>query len=147
MVHLVDDLGVSALVDQNISGTTGSQIQDRASGVNRPGQTAHARPSATCSFVVADWRQGAEPFCGAPTRPGSPYCARHQLVCVLPRESAEGRSRAAELVSEAAAVPEPPPELAHLRESALLESLQDDIADLRALLDHPPPEPGAREPE
>jgi len=65
----------------------------------------------------------------------------------LPRESAEGRSRAAALVSEVEAVPEPPPELAHLRESALPEPLPDDIADLRALLDHPPPEPGARAPE
>jgi hypothetical protein len=65
----------------------------------------------------------------------------------LPRESAAGRSRAAALVSEAEAVPEPPPELAHLRESAVPEPLPEDTADLRAFLDHPPPEPGAREPE
>jgi hypothetical protein len=63
---------------------------------------------------------------------------------VVPRESVEGRSREAALVSELEAVPEPPPELAHLRERALPELLPDDIHDLRALLDHPPQVPGAR---
>jgi hypothetical protein len=50
-------------------------------------------------------------------------------------------------MGEAEAAPEPPPELAHLRETVLPESLPDDAGDLRALLDHPPPAPGAREPE
>ena len=147
MVHLIGDLVVSVVTIENVSGTSASPILHRTRGVNLSGQTARARPTKTCSFVVADWRPGGEPFCGAPTRPGSTYCDAHQLICVLPRESAEGRSRAAALVSEAEAVPEPPPELAHLRESALPETFPDDIADLRAFLDHPPPEPGAREPE
>jgi hypothetical protein len=147
MVHLAGDLGSSVLTSKNILGTLDSQIQDDTSRVNRSGQTARARPSATCSFVVVDWGRGSEPFCGAPTRQGSSYCARHQLICVLPRESVEGRSRAAALVSEAEAVLEPPPELAHLRESVLPETLPDDITDLRAFLDYPPPQHGAREPE
>ncbi len=97
--------------------------------------------------MVADWREGGEPFCGAPTRPGSPYCARHEPICIVPRESAEARSRVAALIVEVETAPEPPPELAHLKESVLPEPLSDDVSDLRAFLDHPPPDPGARERE
>ena len=97
--------------------------------------------------MVADWREGGEPFCSAPTRPGSSYCALHEPLCIVSCESAEGRSRLAALDEEADAAPEPPPELAHLKESVLPESLPDEVGDLRALLDHPPPVPGAQEPE
>ncbi|MGH7123703.1 MAG: hypothetical protein ACREFI_04975 [Stellaceae bacterium] len=93
--------------------------------------------------MVADWRSVADPFCGAPTRPGSSYCACHHRLCIVPSGSAEGRLRATALIEEAEAVPEPPPELAHLKESALPESLPDDPGDLRVLLDHPPPDPAA----
>ncbi|HXP73404.1 MAG TPA: hypothetical protein VN823_04605 [Stellaceae bacterium] len=147
MVHVIDDLGFSVALEENISRTLRSEIQDYPGQVNGCGQTARTRASDACSFVVAEWRTGAEPFCGAPTRPGSSYCARHQPVCIVPRESAEGRLREAALLEEAEAAPEPPPELAHLRESALPEALPDDIGDLRALLDHPPPDPDARDPE
>jgi hypothetical protein len=61
----------------------------------------------------------------------------------VPSGSTAGRLRAIALIAEAEAVPEPPPELGHLKESALQESLPDDLGDLRALLDHPPPDPGA----
>ena len=123
------------------------KLPPRARPVNGFGQKLHSRPSDACSFVVADWRAGGEPFCGAPTRPGSSYCARHQTLCVLPRDSVEGRSREAALIEETNAAPEPPPELAHLAESAIPEYLPDAIGELRALLDHPPPERGARESE
>ena len=65
----------------------------------------------------------------------------------MPRDSPEGRSRLAALMEETEEAPEPPPELAHLRESVLPESFPDEVGDLRAVLDHPPPDPGAREPE
>ena len=147
MVHVIDDLGFSVVFEKNKERTSEAEIQDCRGWVNGSGQTLRSRASGACSFVVAEWRAGAEPFCGAPTRPGSSYCARHQPVCIVPRESAEGRLREAALLEDVDAAPEPPPELAHLRESALPEALPDDIVDLRALLDHPPPDPGAREPE
>ena len=147
MVHVIDDLGFSATTCENISGTPADCIQDAARRVNDSGQITHARATSACSFVVADWRQGRDPFCGAPTRPGSSYCVRHQPVCIVPRESAEGRARVAALIEDAEATPDPPPELAYLRESAVPESLPDDADDLRALLDHAPPDPGTRETE
>lgn len=139
MVHVIGGPGFSATQDKNISGTCSIWIQDLDGGVNASGQTAPARASGACSFVVADWREGGEPFCGTPTRPGSSYCARHQPLCIVPRESAEGRSRVATILEEVEAVPSPPPELAHLKETTLPESLPDDPGDLQALLDHPPP--------
>jgi len=147
MVHVIDGLGFSAVFEENISGTSEPTVSPTSRPVNGFGQRPLFRPSGTCSFVVADWREGGEPFCGAPTRPHSSYCARHHRLCVLPRDSAEGRSREAALIEEADAAPEPPPELAHLAESAIPESLPDAVGELRALLDHPPPEPGAGEPE
>jgi hypothetical protein len=65
----------------------------------------------------------------------------------VPSDSVDDRSRAVVLIAEAEEVLEPPPELAHLRECVLPELLPDDVSDLRALLDHQPLEPGAREPE
>ena len=141
MVHVIGDLGFSAIVDKNISGTCRTQIQDRDARVNLSGRDVSVSAPGTCSFVVADWRLGDEPFCGGPTRPGSSYCARHQALCVVPRGSAESRSREAALAVDVEAAPEPPPELAHLKESALPEPFPDDIGDLRAFLDHPPPDP------
>ena len=140
MVHVFGGLGFSVSPVENILGTRWTWIQDPSSGVNDSGQTARVRASGACSFVVADWRAGCEPFCGAPTRPGSSYCAHHQPLCIVPRESAEGRSRLDTLLAEVEAVPSPPPELAHLKESTLPESFPDDAGDLRALLDHPPPD-------
>jgi hypothetical protein len=147
MVHLFGDLEFSVAPLKNNSRTRHVWIQDIPGGVNDAGHTARPRASAACSFVVADWRDGGEPFCGAPTRAGSSYCAQHQPLCIVPHESAEGRSRMAALMAEVEAAPEPPAELAHLKESALPESMPDDGGDLRALLDHPPPGPEAREPE
>ena len=147
MVHVFDGLGYFAVFCENISGTRRSNLAPADRPVNGFGQRPQFRPSGECSFVVADWREGAEPFCGAPTRAGSSYCPRHHRLCVLPRDSAEGRSREAALIEEAEAAPDPPPELAHLAESAMPESLPDAVGELRALLDHPPPEPGAGEPE
>ena len=149
MVHVFGGLGLSAVIDENISRTERLEIQNLLAPVNRSGRNAGASASNTCSFVVADWRSVGDPFCGAPTRAGSPYCARHHCLCILPSGSAEERSRATALVQEADAVPEPPPELAHLKESALPEALPDEAGDLRALLDHLPPdpaEPGRSEP-
>jgi len=54
------------------------------------------------------------------------------------RESSEGRSRTATLLQEAQSAPDPPPELAHLRESVLLDPVPDEVGDLRALLDDLP---------
>ena len=145
MVHVIDGLGFSAAALENISGTERPDIQDPALTVNRFGRIGEASASGACSFVVADWRSGGDPFCGEPVRPGSSYCVRHQPVCIVPRGTAEGRSRAAALREEAEEAPEPPLELAHLREAALPESLPDDPRELRALLDHPPPDPARRE--
>lgn len=144
MVHVIDSLGFSVAHRENKSGTEWPEIQDPAGTVNHSGRDAGTSASETCSFVVADERWAGDPFCGAPTRPGSSYCARHLPLCVVPRGSAEGRSRAAALMDEAEAAPEPPPELMHLRETALPEPLPDDPGDLRALLDHPPPDPAMR---
>ncbi len=141
MVHVADGLWFSAAPEKNISGTRNPEIQDRFIAVNGSGRNAETSASGTCSFVVADWRLVADPFCGAPTRPGSSYCARHRPICIAPRGTAEGRLRAAALFEDAKTAPEPPLELAHLRETALPESLPDDPRDFRALLDHPPPDP------
>jgi len=145
VVHVIDDLGVFATPRENNSGTSDLWIHAPTPAVNDSGQNAHARATGACSFVVADWRQGREPFCGAATRPGSSYCARHEPLCIVPRESVEGRARVAALIEDAEATPEPPPELAYLRESAVPEPLPDDVGDLSALLDHAPPDPGTRE--
>ena len=147
MVHVFGGLGFSAAKRENKTRTIQQWVTDATGGVNGFAETARGRAIGACSYVVADWRAGGEPFCGAPTRRGSSYCARHQPLCVVARESAEGRARVAALIEDAEAAPEPPPELAHLRESALPESFPDEVGDLRALLDHPPPLTGAREPE
>lgn len=147
MVHVIGDPGFFAALDKNKSRTESIPIQHTPPVVNHSGQTARARADTGCSFVVADWRQGGEPFCGAPTRPGSSYCARHQLVCIVARGSAEGRSRIAALLAEIETAPEPPPELAHLKESVLPELLPDDVGDLRPFLDHAPPDRRAEEPD
>ena len=144
MTHLTDDLGFSAAFNENISGTT-TRVQHDQQAVNSPALNAERSASGTCSFVIADGRSGGDPFCGASTRRGSSYCARHHPLCIVPRRSVEGRSRAAVLIEEAKLAPKPPPELAHLRETALPEPLPDDPRDLRALLDHPPPNPAMRE--
>jgi hypothetical protein len=147
MVHVIDGLWFSAVSRKNISGTLAPTVSPTDRPVNGFGQRPRSRASGACSFVVADWREGADPFCGAPTRRHSSYCARHHQLCVLPRDSAEGRSREADPAEEADAAPEPPPELAHLAERIIPESLPDGVGELRALLDHPPPERGAGEPE
>jgi hypothetical protein len=147
MDHPIGDLCLSNVSEKNISGTHHSKILGHSMSVNRSGQPGRSRASSGCSFVVADWRERREPFCAAPTRPGSSYCARHQALCIVPKASPEARLREAVLLAEAEEAPGPPPELAHLAESALPESLPDDPRDLRVLLDHPPPDPGAREPE
>src|ERR1700676_1738371 len=77
-----------------------------------PGNPA-ARALAAGVPLVADWRESGEPFCAAPTRPGSSYCARHQALCIVPKASPEARLREAVLLAEAEEAPEPPPELAH----------------------------------
>lgn len=147
MVHVIDGPGFFVGVVENISGTQCAWIPQISVGVNDSGQVVATRPRRACSFVVADWRDGAEPFCGAPAVTGSPYCARHEPLCIVPRDSPEGRSRVAALLDDAEGAPEPPPELAYLRESVLPELLPDDTGDLRAVLDYPPPGPGTREPE
>jgi hypothetical protein len=147
MVHPIGDLCFSDALRENIQRTSEGTVSEHFSAVNRSGQPVRSRASSGCSFVVASWQEGREPFCGAPTRPGSSYCARHQSLCIVPKASPEARLREAVLLAEAEEAPEPPPELRHLAESALLESLPDDISDLRVLLDHPPPDPGARESE
>src|SRR5713226_3939914 len=101
MVHVIGDLGLSAASVENISGTSLTGVPDSSAAVNSPGQSAGLRASGGCPFVIADWRAGEEPFCGAPTRPGSSYCSRHQPLCVVPRESAEARLREDELLAEA----------------------------------------------
>src|SRR5579872_5844156 len=140
MMHLPDVLGFSVPSHENTSGTT-IRVQHEQPAVNSPVLNSERSASGTCSFVIADWRSGGDPFCGASTRPRSSYCARHHPLCIVPRRSVEGRSRAAVLIEEAKLAPKPPPELAHLRETALPEPLPDDPRDLRALLDHPPPDP------
>jgi hypothetical protein len=35
-----------------------------------------------CVFIApARWPAGFPPFCGAPVRPGLPYCPRHAALC------------------------------------------------------------------
>jgi hypothetical protein len=144
MVHMVDNLGFSVECKENISGTEQSDIQDPVGPVNHAGRNTGTSASRTCSFVVTDGKSAGDPFCGAPARAGSSYCARHLPLCIVSRGSPEGRSRAAALIEDAEAAPEPPLELMHLRETALPESLPDDPRDFRALLDHPPPDPALR---
>ena len=89
----------------------------------------------------------AGPFCGLPAVAGSPYCARHRPLCVVSSESAAGRRLAADLVA-AAESPEPPRELAYLQPRVLPEvQAEEQPAELRALLDHPPPPAEAELPE
>src|SRR5258708_31883341 len=95
MVHVFDNPGYSAVVLKNISGTEKPTVSPASRSVNGFGQRPQFRPSDACSFVVADWREGAEPFCAAPTRPHSSYCARHHRLCVLPLGSPPARSREA----------------------------------------------------
>ena len=147
MVHVIGNHGFFSILKENISGTCATPIQDRIGPVNGGGQTAGIRASRGCSFVVADWREGAEPFCGAPTRRSSSYCAAHQPICVIPHDSAAGRSCEAALAEAAEATPPPPPELAYLAESVLPEPMPDDAGEFRTLLDHSPPERGASESE
>ncbi len=140
MVHLSGIPRFSIVLKENISETSPSELQQRQRSVNGSGRSGEGEPSGACSFVVADWRAGAEPFCGAPTRTGSSYCAAHEPLCVARPGSPEERALEAALAEAAEAVPAPPPELAHLAESALPDPSPDDPADLRVLLDHQPPD-------
>ena len=95
-----------------------------------------------CVYVVRPVARGNSPFCGLPPVPGSSYCARHRLLCVMSAESAAGRTLAETLAAEAE-VPEPPPELSHLLPPALPEPRTEERPEeVRSLLDHPPPAPG-----
>ena len=63
--------------NENISGT----INDAAPEVKR-----------LCAYIEAEsWEAGSPPFCDAPARPGSSYCARHAGRCacdvVVPDEA------------------------------------------------------------
>jgi len=116
------------------------EIAPAAAGVNEGGIAAEGTARQRCSFIVREhWRYGgAEPFCNAPSVPGSAYCARHLARCTASAESEAELAGAAE-------VPPPPPELGYLAEAALPELLPEDEGELRALLDVQPAAPGGEE--
>lgn len=107
--------------------------------VNEIGIDTGADSLNQCSFVAAEhWRYGSgEPFCNAPTAPGSAYCVRHLARCAAERPET-GAVGAAE-------VPPPPPELGYLAEAVLPELMPDDPREIRALLDVEPLGPGNEE--
>ena len=150
MAHGVVRQGIFAAKDKNKTGTEPRRIPQERSEVNDFESRGRRSARAGCVFVVRQGRAGAGeagPFCDLPTLAGSPYCARHRPVCVVSSQSAAGRKLAAALAA-AAEAPEPPRELAHLQPRVLPEvQAVEQPAELRALLDHPPPSAEAELPE
>jgi hypothetical protein len=55
----------------------------------KPSLASSAAEPAPCAFIAAaEWAVGAVPFCGAPSLPGSSYCAAHHRLCHLDPASA-----------------------------------------------------------
>ena len=91
-----------------------------------------AEAARRCAYIAADtWPPGAPPFCGAPVRPGSAYCATHARLCTADPASAEGVRIA--IAQDLAARVVPPPELDHLAPVALPEPIEPDALDQREL--------------
>ncbi len=122
---------------KNKSRTLIPGIPRRTVAVNEIGIDAGTGSLNRCSFVAAEhWRYGGgEPFCNAPTAPGSAYCVRHLAQCGAAPPEAVG----------AAEVPPPPPELGFLAEAVLPELIPDDPREIRSLLDVEPVGPGIEE--
>jgi hypothetical protein len=150
MAHRVVRQGNFAAKEKNKSGTEPLLVSQDRPEVNDFESAEPGNARIGCVFVVRDGRAGAGeagPFCGLPSVAGSPYCARHRPLCIVSSASAAGRKLAADLAA-AAESPEPPRELAHLQPRVLPEvEAEEQPAELRALLDHPPPPAEAELPE
>ena len=78
-----------------------------------------------CAYIAAEtWPPGAAPYCGAPVRPGSAYCATHARLCTADPASAEGVRIA--IAQDLAARAAPPPELDQLAPVALPEPIEPE---------------------
>ena len=150
MAHVIVRQEVFVTEGENKTGIDPSSLSEVGVEVKRIGNLSIDPIRNRCVFVVSPRhaRPGAiGPFCGAPAIPRSAYCARHHRICVLSAASAAGQADAATLATEAEAA-EPPPELAHLIPPTLPEQQgEEQPAELRVLLDHPPPAPGTELPE
>ena len=150
MAHGVVRQRISVAKLKNRTGTESSRISHAEPKVNGEESIGAQSARDECVFVVRQGRAGVGelgPFCGLPAVAGSPYCARHRPLCVVSSQSAAGRRLAADLAA-AAESPEPPRELAYLQPRVLPEvQAEEQPAELRALLDHPPPPAEAELPE
>jgi hypothetical protein len=126
---------------QNISRTTSLPATRETARGDRSGRRGEPDPSRTCSYIAdPHWRFGdGDPFCGAPAEPGHPYCARHRQLCQLTLDSDAERAELAAQARDAELLRGPPTVLKHLRSVPPPEPLPVDEAELRSLLDHPPP--------
>lgn len=109
--------------EENISGTI---LRTRESAKIGLGEIADEDDwRRRCAFITAEaWPAGTlPPFCGAPTRAGSAYCARHARLCTL--DPARGDSASVE--DQASDVP--PRALRHLVACAVPEFGEDDARD------------------
>lgn len=129
----------TAPFDENISGTLSPTLSVPPAFViadsdlyNFGEQNRRAR----CSFVLAEnWRYGEpDPFCGAPARPGSSYCARHQALCAVARDSDAAARILADQAHAAAAATAAPDDLAP---SALPEAVVTEPEEAFLALDLP----------
>ena len=96
--------------------------------------------AATCAYVAAvAWRYGAgDPFCGAPSLPGSPYCAPHHALCALVAGSAEAAGAVRAQSDPEGEAPPPPPGLIRSELPLPLElDAEEDPRELAACLDLP----------
>lgn len=112
--------------DENISRTLLEwRVPEKANPKANPNAGLAAAMPEGCRFIAAEtWPAGAPPFCGAPVKPGSAYCAAHAGRCAVDPASRDG----AELLraQEQAAQKTPPPELRHLEACAVLEADESD---------------------
>ena len=76
-------------------------------------------------------------YCGAPTLPGSAYCARHHSLCLLAPASPEGGRAIRQFERDARQPPPVPVELAYLASVAVPEELDsaDEPRDLAGCID------------
>lgn len=93
----------------------------------------YAEEARRCAYIAADsWPPGAPPYCGAPVRPGSSYCARHALLCSFDPASRDGAQIA--IAQDLAGRTPPPRALKHLAACVVPEPDEEESKlDVREL--------------
>ena len=97
------------------------------------------RLGESCSYVIDAEAPDGPRFCDAAATRGSAYCARHRALCGVDPDTPQGATLARELERAADIAAPPPPDLARLECTPLLEPQdEDDPAEIAGLVDAAP---------